>query len=160
MSSVLMGEVMKPWIAASLLVISVLGGCSSGGRMDTTGDHPTLGKQEPLTPEAREAALDTGWLLVYAPRRTNGAADAPVAPRGLHSAYTIYTEDGLELSHETNQAGFRAEGPVEHRLAPGRYFVRLDEEVQGPREFWVTVERAKVTRVEATKGENAPPTVR
>lgn len=154
------GGLMKSGIAASLLMLSAIGGCSSEGRIETAGDHPTLGKQEPMTPEAREAELDTGRLLVYAPRITDARGDAEIAPRGPHSGYTIYTEAGLELAHETNQAGARAEGPVEHRLAPGRYFVRLDESVEGPREFWVTVERAKVTRVESKKGDKTPPTVR
>lgn len=148
-------------IATVVLGLCILGGCSSDGRLDTAGDHPTLGNREPMTPEAREAEVDTGRILVFAPNiadATSGDAGAP--PRAVHSGYTVYTEDGRKVAHETNQAGFPAQGPVELKLAPGRYFVRLDEPTQGPRTFWVTVERAKVTRVGNKAGSDTPATVR
>lgn len=129
---------MKTILASSLLLLSVIGGCSSG-RIDTSGAHPALGKAEPMTPASREAEVDTGRLLVYEP-----------------SGYTVYEEGGLKVAHETNQGGAHAEDPVELKLAPGRYFVRLDEPARGTRDFWVTVVRGQVTRV----GNRSPATVR
>jgi hypothetical protein len=88
-----------------------------------------------MTPEAKDAEVDTGRLVVSTPS----------------SGYTVYTEDGHKVAHE--------QGPVERRLAPGRYFVRLDEKVPG-RNFWVTVEKGRVTRVETSNESAPPPTVR
>jgi|SRR6185503_3393215 len=144
---------MKSSLAVSLVLLGALAGCSSGPkRVDTSGKHPSLGKSEKMTAAALEAEVETGRLLVV----------APATPGALQSGYTVYDEEGLPVAHETNRAGFREQGPVELKLAPGRYFVRLDEAVPGPRQFWVTVQRLKVTRVDAATatGAAAPPEVR
>jgi hypothetical protein len=138
---------MKLMAAALFLAIGVIGGCSLWGpeRISTSGEHPALGRAQPMTPEALEAQTDTGRLLVYTPR-------TGVTNEGPYTGYSVFSESGLKVAHETNQLGLRAEGPVELKLAPGRYFVRLDEPGQGLREFWVRVERAKVTRIEHPSG--------
>jgi hypothetical protein len=120
-----------------LLVLGIVG-CSSGPeKIDTSGNHPALGSAAPMTPEAKEAEVDTGRLLVATP----GAG------------YTVYTPDGYAVAHEFNR------GNVEHKLAPGRYFVRMDH--PGPdRDFWVTIEKARVTRVDPQPGAIAPPVVK
>ena len=144
---------MKSCLATTLLALFAVGGCSADGpeRIDTTGDHPALGAAEPMTPAAISAEVDTGRLLVYTPRNADSAP---------FSGYKVYDEAGRSVAHETNQAGGRAEGPVELKLAPGRYFVRLDEPGQGLREFWVSVERGKVTRVENKSWSGTPAYVR
>ena len=132
---------MKTPLASFLLLGCFLWGCSGEpARIDTSGSHPSLGKPASMTPAAVEAEVDTGRLLVVAPE----------------SGYTVYGEDGRQVAHEPNRAGLR-EGL---KLAPGRYFVRLDEPVRGPREFWVTVERIKVTRVDFQTGNGPAPEVR
>ena len=123
-------------LGISLLALCVIAGCSDTPKpIDTSGSHPSLGKTAAMTPEAKEAEVDTGRLVVSTPT----------------SGYTVYTEDGHKVAHE--------QGPVERRLAPGRYFVRLYEKVPG-RDFWVTVEKGRVTRVETPNGNGPPPTVR
>ena len=123
-------------LGISLLALCVIAGCAQSPPkpIDTSGSHPAFGKTAPMTAEAKEAEVDTGRLLVHAP-----------------TGYTVYTEDGYTVARE--------EGPVERTLAPGRYFVRLNEKLPG-RDFWVTVERGKVTRVENPAWGGAPPTVR
>ena len=121
---------------ASLLALLVIVGCSDSPKtIDTSGSHPELGKTAPMTSEARDAEADTGRLVVVTP----------------HSGYTVYTEDGHKVAHE--------QGMAERRLAPGRYFVRLDDKVPG-RDFWITVEKGRVTRVESPNGGGPPPAVR
>jgi hypothetical protein len=99
-----------------------------------------------MSPEAKEAEVDTGRLLVATPR--NPEANTP------SSGYTVYTEDGYKVSHEDNPGG-----QVEHKLAPGRYFVRLDRKAP-ERTFWVTVERGRVTRVTNPQWAENPPAVK
>src|SRR4029453_16154216 len=104
---------MKSGLAA--VVLCVVGGCAAGEeRVDTSGNHPAAGKVEPTTPAARDAAVDTGQLLVVT------ASDVP------QTGYTVYDKDGRKVAHQ-------AEGPGELKLAPGRYFVALDVPVQEPR---------------------------
>jgi hypothetical protein len=142
---------MKIRMATSFLALCCVAGCSAGGRekIDISGGHPAYGTAEKMTPAAVQADMDTGRLLV-----TTGGTP-PVYP-----GYKVYDPSGLKVAHQASQAGSGAEGAAELTLAPGRYFVRLDEPAQGPREFWVTVERAKVTRVGAQTPSAAPPTVR
>ena len=133
-------------LAIALSVLWGLGGCSAQpATIDTSGSHPSLGKTAPMTPEAKEAEVDTGRLLVLTPRTPEGNCTC--------SGYTVYTEDGHKVAHEVNL------GPVERRLAPGRYFVRLDENVPG-RDFWVRIEKGRVTRVESGLWNGSPATVK
>jgi hypothetical protein len=121
-----------------LLALGIVAGCSDTPKpIDTSGNHPALGTAAPMTPEAKEADVDTGRLLVARP----GAG------------YTVYTPDGYEVAHEYNR------GTVEHKLAPGRYFVRMDQPGPG-RDFWVTIEKARVTRVDGRQGTDTPPAVK
>lgn len=146
--------------AIAALALAVVGGCSSGPKtIDTSGSHPALGTASPMTPEAKDAEVDTGRLLVFTPRTTRKEpGDSPAPPLPHYSGYTVYSEDGHEVAHENNH-GLRMEGPVERKLAPGRYFVQLDE--RSPiRSFWVTIERGRVTRVENPPSSGAPPTVK
>jgi hypothetical protein len=114
------------YLGITMLALGIVGGCSHAPEtIDTSGSHPDLGTTAPMTQEARDAEVETGRLLVLTPG-TPG--------------YTVYTEDGRRIAHEENHG-------VERRLAPGRYFVRLDEEIPG-RDFWVRVEKGRVTRVE------------
>jgi hypothetical protein len=130
-----------------LLVFCVIGGCSYPPQtIDTSGPHPTLGETGPMTPKAKDAEVTTGRLVVMTPS---------IPEVTQYSGYTVYTADGHLVAHEDNQ-GAR---PAERKLAPGRYFVRLDERVPG-RDFWVTVERGQVTRVENPSWGGAPPAVR
>jgi hypothetical protein len=112
-------------LGITLLVLGLVGGCSQAPEtIDTSGSHPRLGTTAPMTQEAKDAEVETGRLLVLS--RSSG--------------YTVYTEDGRKIAHEEIPG-------VERRLAPGRYFVRLDEEIPA-RDFWVRVEKGQVTRVE------------
>lgn len=123
---------MKNGLAA--FVLCVIGGCAAGEeRVDTSGNHPAAGKAEPMTPAARDAEVDTGQLQVEP-----------------QAGYTVYDQDGRKVAHQ-------AAGAVDLKLAPGRYFVAIDEPVQGPRKFWVTVEKGKLTRVDS---KGAPAEVR
>ncbi len=144
---------MKSLTAASLFALGALG-CSAAGqeRISTSGDHAVLGTAEKMTPAALEAEVATGRLVVRAGDAGGRAAAYP--------GYKVYDPSGLKVAHQAAQAGGEAEKAAELTLAPGRYFVRLDEPREGPREFWVTVERGKVTRVENKSGSGAPPTVR
>jgi hypothetical protein len=144
---------MKSVLATSLLALGALSGCKTWGpeRIDTTGGHPVLGATQPMTPAALDAEVDTGRLLVKA----GDAGGRAVAYPG----YEVYDPSGLKVAHQAVQTGNGTEGAAELKLAPGRYFVRLDEPGQGPREFWVTVERAKVTRIDNNRN-GTPPTVR
>ena len=147
-------------LAVALLALWVVGGCSSGPKtIDTSGRHPALGTTAPMTPEAKDADVDTGRLVVVTPRMPE---KDPVGPQGSplppYSGYTVYTEDGHEVAHEDNR-GLHGEGPAERRLAPGRYFVQLDQRTPG-QSFWVTVERGRVTRVENSLWSETPPTVK
>jgi hypothetical protein len=120
----------------TLLALCIVGGCSQGPEtIDTSGSHPALGTTGAMTPEAKDAEVDTGRLLVVTPS----------------PGYTVYTEGGHKVAY--------VEGAVERRLAPGRYFVRLDQRVPG-RDFWVTIERGRVTRVENRLSSGAPETVK
>lgn len=113
-------------------------GCSQRPEtIDTSGSHPTFGATAPMTPEAKDAEVETGRLQVLTP-----------------SGYTVYSEDGHKVAHEENDGV-----PAERRLSPGRYFVRLDQASPG-RDFWVTVEKGRVTRVENTLWSGAPPNVK
>ena len=94
----------------------------------------------------------------YMPIPEENPLDYDASPLTQYSGYTVYTEDGHKVAYEENH-GVRLEGPVDRRLAPGRYFVRLDEPAPG-REFWVTVERGRVTRVENRLWSGAPPDVK
>jgi hypothetical protein len=124
-------------LAMAGLALWIVGGCSDRPKtIDTSGSHPTFGTTAPMTPEAKDAEVDTGRLLV------------------LNSRYTVYTEDGYKVAHEDNLGG-----QVEHKLAPGRYFVRLDEKTP-ERAFWVTVERGRVTRVTNRTWDEKPPAVK
>ena len=147
-------------LAVTLLTLWVVGGCSSGPKtIDTSGRHPAFGTTAPMTPEAKDAEVDTGRLLVFTPRIPEkdpvGSNGSPLTP---YSGYTVYTEDGHEVAHEENH-GLHVEGPVERKLAPGRYFVQLDHQSPG-RYFWVSVERGRVTRVENSLWSENPPTVK
>jgi hypothetical protein len=135
-------------LGLTLLALGVVAGCSDAPKtIDTSGSHPTLGTTAAMTPEAKDAEVDTGRLLVLTPRiPEQKPLDLGSSPLTRYSGYTVYTENGHEVAHEENHA-VRVEGPVERRLAPGRYFVRLDQERPG-RDFWVTIERGRVTRVE------------
>jgi len=135
-------------LGITLLVLWVVGGCSQRPEtIDTSGSHPVFGTTAPMTQEAKDAEVDTGRLLVLTPRiPEENPLDYDASPLTQYSGYTVYTEDGHKVAYEENH-GVRLEGPVDRRLAPGRYFVRLDEPAPG-REFWVTVERGRVTRVE------------
>ena len=145
------------WIP--LLVLGIVGGCSAPRTIDTSGSHPTLGATEPMTAEAKDAEVDTGRLLVLTPRiLEENPIDLDASPITQYSGYTVFTEDGHRVAYEDNH-GVRQEGPLERKLAPGRYFVRLDQEVPG-REFWVTVKRGQVTRVENPLWGGPPPTVK
>lgn len=124
-------------LGIALLVLGIVG-CSSGPeKIDTSGNHPALGSPTAMTAESKEAEVDTGRLLIARP----GAG------------YTVYTPDGYAVAHEFNR------GNVEHKLAPGRYFVRMDQPGPG-RDFWVTIEKARVTRVDGPAGSDAPPAVK
>ena len=137
---------MKTGLAIALLC--VIAGCADGpARVDTTGPHPALGKEQPVTPDARTADVDTGRLQVDSPKIPNSP---------LHTGYMVFDENGLEVAH----AAARAEGPVEIKLAPGRYFIRLDQAKSGPRDFWVTVKRDQVTRVDNEGWNDVPASVR
>jgi hypothetical protein len=120
------------------LLLWVIGGCSDQPEtIDTSGNHPTFRTTAPMTPEAKEAEVDTGRLVVLTP----------------NSGYTVYTEDGHKVAHEENR------GPAERRLAPGRYFVRLDQP-SPDRYFWVTIEKGRVTQVENQIWSQTPPAVK
>lgn len=123
-------------LGIALLVLGIVGCSSSSDKIDTSGNHPALGSPAALTPEAKEADVDTGRLQVARP-----------------GSYTVYTPEGFPVSHEYNR------GNVEHKLAPGRYFVRMDQPGPG-RDFWVTIEKARVTRVEGQPGTDTPPAVK
>lgn len=145
---------------AVIAVLGVVGGCSQQPEtIDTSGSHPTFGATAPMSAEAKEAEVDTGRLVVLTP---GGTQENPRDPRGSmltrHSGYTVYTETGHKVAHEANHEAGR-EGPVERKLAPGRYFVRLDRRVPG-RNFWVAVERGRVTRVENRLWSDSPPAVK
>jgi hypothetical protein len=143
-----------------LLLLGVIAGCSEGPEtIDTSGSHPDFGTTAPMTAEAKDAEVDTGRLLVFTPRiLEENPVDAEAAPLTHYSGYTVYTQDGHKVAHEENHR-VRQEGPVERTLAPGRYFVRLDQPVPG-RDFWVTVEKGRVTRVEKGLWSGVPPTVK
>jgi len=134
-------------LAMACLALWFVGGCSDRPTaIDTSGSHATFGTTAPMSPEAKDAEVDTGRLLVLTPRtpETNTAS----------SGYTVYTEDGYKVAHEANHGG-----QVEHKLAPGRYFVRLDEKAP-VRTFWVTVEKGRVTRVTNPQWAENPPAVK
>lgn len=125
-------------LAITLLGLWVAGGCSQRPEtIDTSGSHPTLGATAPMTPEAKDAEVETGRLQVL-----------------TDSGYTVYSEDGHKVAHEENLGV-----PVERRLAPGRYFVRLDQAAPG-RDFWVTVDKGRVTRVENKVWSDTLPNVK
>ena len=147
-------------LASALLLLGIVGGCSwSPETTDTSGSHPTLGKSAPMTPQAKDAEVDTGRLVVFSPRMLEeNPVDLDASPITQFTGYTVYTEDGHKVAHEDNH-GVRMLGPVERKLAPGRYFVRLDEKVPG-REFWVTIERGQVTRVENPAWRDTTPTAK
>jgi hypothetical protein len=142
------------------LVFGILAGCSAEPEtINTSGSHPVLGATVPMTAEAKDSEVDTGRLLVLTPRvPEENALDPDAAPLTQYSGYTVYTEEGYKVAHEDNH-GVRMEGPVERKLAPGRYFVRLDAHAPA-RNFWVTVERGRVTRVENRLWSDTPPVVR
>src|SRR6185369_10490336 len=130
------------------LALWVVGGCADQPTtIDTSGNHPNFGKTTPMSPEAKEAEVETGRLLVLSPR----------VPED-YSGYTVYTPDGHNVAHEDNH-GVRMQGPVERKLAPGRYFVQLDQKAP-ERTFWVTVEKGRVTRVENRQWIETPPAVK
>ena len=147
-------------LGTTLLVLGIIGGCSSKPEtLDTSGPHPAFGTTAPMTPEAKAAEVDTGQLLVFTPRiLEENPVDPEAAPLTHYSGYTVYSQDGHKVAHEDNH-GVRMEGPVERKLAPGRYFVRLDQPAPG-RDFWVTVDKGRVTRVENQHWSGAPPTVK
>ena len=123
-------------VAGTLMALGIAAGCSDRPRtIDTSGKHPSLGTTSPMSQESKDAEVDTGRLVVVSPG----------------TGYSVYTEDGYKVAHES--------GPVERRLAPGRYFVRLDKPVPG-RDFWVTIEKGQVTRVEGTSRTETPPAVK
>lgn len=125
-------------LAMTLLALGMVAGCSDRPPMiDTSGNHPALGTTAPMSQESKDAEVDTGRLLVVRPG----------------TGYKVYTEDGYQVAHELSVT------PVEHKLAPGRYFVRLDKQVPG-RDFWVTVEKGRVTRVEGDSRLETPPAVK
>jgi hypothetical protein len=144
----------------TLLLLGIVGGCSwSPETTDTSGSHPSFGKTAPMTQEAKDAEVDTGRLLVLSPRMLEeNSVDLDASPITQYTGYTVYTEDGHKVAHEDNH-GDRMLGPVERKLAPGRYFVRLDEKVPA-REFWVTIERGRVTRVENPLWRDTTPTAK
>jgi hypothetical protein len=144
-------------LGITALVLWIVGGCSAQPEtIDTSGSHPSFGTRAPMTPESKEAEVDTGRLVVLTPRiLEENRLNDDESPLTQYSGYTVYTEDGHKVAHEDNH-GVHMEGPVERTLAPGRYFVRLDEHVHG-RKFWVTVEKGKVTRVENKLWSQAPP---
>lgn len=131
-------------LSIAVLALAIIGGCSwSPETTDTSGSHPSLGATAPMTQEAKDAEVDTGRLLVLSPR----LLEENLVDHGTpYTGYTVYTENGHKVAHEDNHE-VRMPGPIERKLAPGRYFVRLDERVPA-REFWVTIERGRVTRVE------------
>jgi hypothetical protein len=123
-------------LGMTLLALGIVAGCSDRPpTIDTSGSHPSLGTTAPMSQEAKDAEVDTGRLVVVSPG----------------TGYSVYTEDGYKVAHES--------GPVERRLAPGRYFVRLDKQVPG-RDFWVNVEKGRVTRVESSPRIETPPAVK
>jgi hypothetical protein len=142
------------------LVLWIVGGCADRPQtIDTSGSHPTIGTAEPLTKEAMEAEVDTGRLVVLSPRiPEQNPIDYSSPPVLQYSGYTVYTEDGHKVAHEDNH-GVRMLGPVERKLAPGRYFVRLDQEAP-ERTFWVSIEKARVTRVQNSRWHESPSTVK
>ena len=145
-------------LGITLLVLGAIGGCADRPEtIDTSGSHPSMGAKAPMTPEAKDAEVDTGRLVVFTPRvpEANPIESEPISQ---YSGYTVYTEDGHKVSNEENH-GVHMEGPAEHKLAPGRYFVRLDHEAP-KREFWVTIEKGKVTRVENPEWTEAAPYVK
>ena len=145
-------------LSITLLAIGIVGGCSGPEIVDTSGSHPTVGAATPMTPQAKDAEVDTGQLLVFTPRiLEENPVDSEASPLTHHTGYTVYSENGHKVAYEENH-GVRMEGPVERKLAPGRYFVRLDQPAPG-RDFWVTVEKGRVTRVENKLWTGTPPTV-
>jgi hypothetical protein len=127
-------------LGITLLAFGIVAGCADRPEtIDTSGKHPALGTTAPMSQEAKDAEVDTGRLLVLMPG----------------TGYTVYTEDGYKVAHEANPGN----RPVERKLAPGRYFVRLDHKVPG-RDFWVTIARGQVTQVEKTVPSEAPPAVK
>jgi len=147
-------------LAMTLLVLGIVGGCSaSPDTIDTSGRHPSFEATDPVAPEAKDAEKESGQLLIFSPRvPEENPLDSDATPMIQHSGYTVYTEDGRKVAHEDNH-GVRREGPVERKLAPGRYFVRLDEPVPG-RTFWVTVEKDRVTPVENSSWHESAATVK
>jgi len=136
---------MNQKVATALFLLGLFGGCAwEGERISTAGDHPALGKPEAMTPAALEDEVDTGRLLV----------DGPTA---LRTGYSVYDPEGRHIAHQARQTSGR---PEELKLAPGRYFVRLDVPVRAPRDFWVTVEKRKVTRIDDRSLNDAPVDVR
>jgi len=129
-------------LATALLVLCVVGCSASPETINTSGNHATLGATTPMTQEAKDAEIDTGRLVVLAPKAPD-----------QHPGYTVYTENGHKVAHEDNT------GAEERKLAPGRYFVRLDQDVPG-REFWVSIEKGKVTRVQNELWNGSPATVK
>ncbi len=146
-------------LAMTMSALWVVGGCSTSPEsVDTSGRHPSLGTTESMTAEAKDAEVDTGRLVVLTPRTPEEHRNADSTPIIQYSGYTVYTEDGHKVAHEENH-GVHMLGPEERKLAPGRYFVRLDEEVSG-RDFWVRVEKGRVTRVENGIWNDIPATVK
>lgn len=134
-------------LGIALLALGIVGGCSSAPEtIDTSGSHPALGATAAMTPEAKDAEVDTGRLLVLTPRAPEENREPGASPLTQYTGYSVYSQDGHKVAHEDNH-GVHMLGPVERRLAPGRYFVRLDHPAP-QRDFWVTVEKARVTRVE------------
>ena len=135
-------------LGIALLVLGVLGGCSPWPEwVDTSGSYPVLGATTPIPAEAGDGEADTGRLLVFSPRMPEeNPIDFETPPVTQHTGYTVYSNDGRIVVHEENH-GVRMEGPVERKLAPGRYFIRLDHPALD-REFWVTIEKGRVTRVQ------------
>jgi hypothetical protein len=124
-----------------------------------SGSHPAFGTTESMTPEAKDAEVDTGRLLVFTPRIVEQSPlDSEASSPTPYSGYTVYTEDGHKVASEKNH-GIRMEGPVERKLAPGRYFVRLDQPAPD-RDFWVRIEKGRVTRVENSLWSGTLPTVK
>ncbi|MBI2899804.1 MAG: hypothetical protein HYY17_06440 [Planctomycetes bacterium] len=118
-----------------------LTGCAGPiSRIDPAATHADAGTGNVHPPAKGALVIHTETYLFL---------DGDVA-RYPHTGYWIHDAEGQKLRFVPNHIGTSDQDPTPVTIAPGRYLIRLESIDASPRVFWVTVEKNRLTEIEAS----------
>ncbi len=145
---------MRFMLIATLTLTAAACHSAAPDRISPYATYPDAGGGAPSTTAAGELIV---YTITYPDREASRGSDQHAWR--VYSGYTVYAADGTRIGYIQNHTAYPSgdEAPSTVLLAPGRYLIRTDLPQERPEIFWVTIDAAKETRVDAMNLPKSPP---